>query len=213
MISIASFIFNPFQENTYVLYDESKECVIIDPGCYDEKERSELVSFIEMNKLKPVKLLNTHCHIDHVFGNRFISEKYKLGLCINEYDLPVLHSLEKTGHLYNLNVEISPEPTQYLNEGDKVKFGNSELEIIFTPGHSPGSICFYNKEQKFVIAGDVLFLGSIGRSDFPGGDHNTLISSIKDKVLTLGDDFTVYPGHGPVTNTGIEKRTNPFLLE
>jgi hydroxyacylglutathione hydrolase len=212
MIQIASFTFNPFQENTYILYDETKECVIIDPGCYNSEERKELTYFIEKEGLKPVKLLNTHCHIDHVFGNRFFSEKYTIDLFMNEKDLPVLNSLAEVARMYQLNVELSPDPKGFLNEGDKLNFGNSEMDILFTPGHSPGSICFYNKEQKFVMSGDVLFYGSIGRSDFPGGNHETLISSIKDKLFPLGDDFTVYSGHGPQTQIGYEKKTNPFLV-
>lgn len=212
MIHIASFTFNPFQENTYVLYDETKECVIIDPGCYSPEERKELAGFIEKEGLKPVKLLNTHCHIDHVFGNHFITEKYKIGLFMNEKDLPVLNSLADVGRMYSLNVELSPEPEDFLNEGDRLSFGNSEMEILFTPGHSPGSICFYHKDQRFVISGDVLFYGSIGRSDFPGGNHETLINSIKDKLFSLGDDVIVYSGHGPETKIGYEKKTNPFLV-
>lgn len=211
MIKIASFTFNPFQENTYILHDETKECIIIDPGCYDESERTELTDYINDWKLKPVRLLNTHCHIDHVFGNRFISEKYKLDLEMNEKDKPVLDSLMQVAHLYNLNAEESPKPKKFLDEGDKVKFGNSELEIFFTPGHSPGSICFYNKNQKFIIAGDVLFYGSIGRTDLPLGDHQTLINSIKEKLFTLEDDVTVHSGHGPTTNIGYERKYNPFL--
>lgn len=211
MISIRSFTFNPFQENTYVLYDVTREAVIIDPGCYDDGERAELVAFIEENKLKPVKLLNTHCHVDHVFGNRFIAEKYKLGLEMHEKDLKVLNSLLQVAHLYGLNAEESPAPKVFLEEGQKIAFGSSELDIVFTPGHSPGSICFISHPQKFIIAGDVLFYGSIGRTDLPGGHHQTLIDSIKQKLFPLGDDYTVHPGHGPETNIGFERRSNPFL--
>ena len=211
MINISSFTFGPFQENTYVLHDETKQCVIIDPGCYHPEEREELISFMENEGLKPVKLLNTHCHIDHVFGNKFIAEKYKLGLEINKHDLPVLQALGAVGRQYGLATEDSPMPSVYLNEGDKIKFGNSEMEIFFTPGHSPGSICFYNKQQKFVIGGDVLFYGSIGRTDLPGGDFDTLINSIKQKLFKLEDDFKVYSGHGPVTTIGFERENNPFL--
>lgn len=211
MIQIASFTFNPFNENTYVLFDETKQCIIIDPGCYDDKERAEMVNFIEKNKLTPVRLLNTHCHIDHVFGNKFISKKYNVGLEINKHDIPTLNSLMQVAHLYQLNAEESPEPAKFLDEGDKVLFGNSSLEVFFTPGHSPGSITFYNKEQKFMIAGDVLFYGSIGRTDLPGCDHDALIRNIKTKLFPLGDDFKVYSGHGPQTSIGFERKNNPFL--
>lgn len=212
MITIHSFVFGPFQENTYILFDETNECIVIDPGCYDDGERAELIAFIESKKLKPVRLLNTHCHIDHVLGNKFISEKYKLGLEINEHDLKTLKALMQVAHMYGLNAEESPDPSKYLNEGDAVKFGNSTFDILFTPGHSRGSICFVNKNQKFVIGGDVLFRESIGRTDLPGGDYNTLITSIKTKLFALEDDYTVYSGHGPATTIGHEKKHNPFLV-
>ncbi len=211
MITIQSFTFGPFQENTYILFDETKECIIIDPGCYDEAERAELAAFIESKKLKPVKLINTHCHLDHVFGNGFVADKYNLKLEINKQDLPVLDAYLTTCGLYGLNAEPSPAPSVFLDEGDIVRFGNAELEILFTPGHSPGSITFYNREQKFMIAGDVLFYGSIGRTDLPGGNYETLINNIKTKLFPLGDDYTVYSGHGPETNTGFERKNNPFL--
>lgn len=211
VIKVDFFTFGPFQENTYVLHDETKECILIDPGCYDDAERAELVAFIEHHKLKPVKLLNTHCHIDHVVGNRFISEKYGLGLEIHEKDLKTLQALMQVAHLYGLNAEPSPEPETFLEEGDKIRFGVSELDILFTPGHSRGSICFVSHEQRFVIGGDVLFYGSIGRTDLPGGDHETLIASIKTKLFPLGDDFTVYSGHGPETTIGFERENNPFV--
>ena len=211
MISIHSFTFGPFQENTYLLYDETKECVIIDPGCYDSYERKELVDFIEKEKLQSVKLLNTHCHIDHVVGNKFIAEKYDLGLEINEKDLVVLKSLAQVAMMYQLKVEESPLPKKFLNEGDIVTFGNSTMEIFFTPGHSPGSITFYNKEQKFAIVGDVLFYGSIGRYDFPGSNYDHLMNSIKNKLFSLEDDFKIYSGHGIPTTIGFERKNNPFL--
>lgn len=212
MISIQSFTFGPFQENTYILNDETKECIIIDPGCYDDNERLILANYIATNKLKPVKLINTHCHLDHVFGNKFVADKYQLQLEINKLDKPVLDAYLMSAGMYGLNAEPSPQPTVFLNEGDTIIFGNSILEILFTPGHSPGSITFYNRVQKFMIAGDVLFYGSIGRTDLPAGDHKTLISSIKDKLFQLGDDYTVYNGHGPSTNIGFERMNNPFLM-
>lgn len=211
MISIQSFAFGPFQENTYILYDETKECIIIDPGCYDDRNRNELAAFIEKEQLKPVRLINTHCHLDHVFGNGFVADKYNLKLEINKKDQPVLDSFMMTASMYNLDAQPSPQPSSFLDEGDIVQFGNSSLEILFTPGHSPGSITFYDKQQKFMIAGDVLFQGSIGRTDLPGGDMNTLISSIKNKLLPLGDEYVVYNGHGPATTIGEERNHNPFL--
>ena len=211
MISIQSFVFSPIQENTYILYDETKECVVIDPGCYDEAERSEMADFIADNGLKPVKLLNTHCHLDHIFGNAFVCEKYNLKPEFNKHDLPVFDAFMPSCNMYGLNGDPSPMAEKYLNEGDVVKFGNSMLEIVFTPGHSPGSITFYNTAEKFMIAGDVLFYGSIGRTDLPGGNFEILINSITTKLFPLGDDMKVYSGHGPMTNIGFEKKNNPFL--
>lgn len=212
MIVIQVFVFGPFQENTYVLHDETKECIIIDPGCYTAEERAELAAFIDKQKLTPVKLINTHCHLDHVFGNGFVAEKYNLKLEINKLDKPVLDAFMPSAKMYGLQASPSPEPSVYLSEGDQIKFGNSTLEILFTPGHSPGSITFYEATQRFMIAGDVLFYGSIGRTDLPGGNFDTLINSIKTKLFMLGDDYTVYSGHGPSTTIGFEKMNNPFLV-
>lgn len=212
MINIHFFTFNGFQENTYVVFDETKECVIIDPGCYSNEEQNVLASFIAENGLKPVKLLNTHCHIDHVLGNSFVASKYNIGLEMHEKDIPTLHATPEYGHLYGFSIDKSPEPTVLLNEGDKVAFGNAELDVLFTPGHSAGHIVFVAKKEKFIVGGDVLFYGSIGRTDLPGGDYNTLIDSIKTKLLTLSDDYTVYSGHGPKTSIGFERVNNPFLV-
>lgn len=211
MIRIQSFTFSPIQENTYILYDESGECVIIDPGCYDERERSQLSAFIEENKLTPVRLLNTHTHLDHIFGNAYVAKKYSLEPEFNKNDQRVFEAFAATCALYGLNCDPSPPAGNYLEEGDIVKFGNSSLEIVFTPGHSPGSITFYNREEKFMIAGDVLFYQSIGRTDLPGGSFEVLMNSIKTKLFPLGDDFKVYSGHGPETNIGFERKNNPFL--
>lgn len=211
MINVNYFVFNAFQENTYILYDETKECVIIDPGCYSNEEEQTLVNFITKNDLTPVKLLNTHCHIDHVLGNSFVASKYNIGLEIHENDLPTLHATPEYGHTFGFNIDESPEPSAFLKDGDTVKFGNSEIEVLFVPGHSAGHLVFVAREEKFVINGDVLFQGSIGRTDLPGGDYNTLIQSIKAKLLTLDDDFTVYSGHGSSTTIGYERASNPFL--
>ena len=211
MINIHYFTFNGFQENTYILFDETKECVIIDPGCYSNEEEQELDKFITESELTPVKLLNTHCHIDHVLGNSFVASKYNVGLEIHENDLPTLHATPEYGHTFGFNIDKSPEPTTLLKDGDVIKFGNSELNVLYVPGHSAGHIVFVAQEEKFIINGDVLFQGSIGRTDLPGGDYNTLIGSIKTKLLTLDDDFTVYSGHGPSTTIGFERSHNPFL--
>jgi glyoxylase-like metal-dependent hydrolase (beta-lactamase superfamily II) len=211
MITIHSFTFGPFQENSYILFDETKECIIIDPGCYDDQERDELADFILTRNLKPVKLINTHCHVDHVFGNAFVAKKYNLALEIHRIEIATLAMFLPTAKMYGLDAEESPEPTVFWDEGDQIKFGSSTLKILFTPGHAPGHVVFYNEEQKFIIAGDVLFNGSIGRTDLPGGDYDTLINSIKNKLFPLGDDYVVYNGHGPETQIGKERATNPFL--
>ncbi len=211
MLQIKSFTFNPFSENTYVLYDETLECVIIDPGCYDSSEQQELADFIAYKQLKPVKLLNTHCHVDHVFGNLYAAEKWNLQLHMNREDLPVLDSFPKVCQMYGLMGSAQPEPSVFLEEGDEVKVGNSTLKILFTPGHSPGSICFYDEAEKVVIGGDVLFQGGIGRTDLPGGSFEVLEQSIRTKLYTLPDDVKVYPGHGPHTIIGWEKVNNPFV--
>ncbi len=212
MTQIVSFTFNAFQENTYVVYDETKDCCIIDPGCYEQNEKDELVKFIEDQKLNPVLLLNTHCHIDHVFGNRFISQRYKLPLHIHEIDRVVLDSYRQVCDMYGFGYEPQPEPQADLIEGRKISFGNTEFEILFTPGHSPGSVCFLNREEKFVVSGDVLFYDSIGRHDLPGGNLETLMNSIFSQLMILEDEVTVYSGHGPKTTIGRERNKNPFLL-
>ena len=213
MLQIQGFTFNPFEENTYILFDETKECVIIDPGCSNRSEQEDMTEFIKAEGLKPVKLLNTHCHIDHVFGNSFIAKQYGLGLEIHKEDLQTLHSLPQVSHIYGLNAEESVEPSNFLNEGDQIKFGSTTLDIVFTPGHSPGSICFISHPDKIVIGGDVLFYGSIGRTDLPGGNHELLLTSIREKLLVLGDEYVVLSGHGQETSIGFERKNNPFLLQ
>jgi glyoxylase-like metal-dependent hydrolase (beta-lactamase superfamily II) len=210
-MEIAIFTFNPFAENTYILYDDSKECMIIDPGCSNLDEQEQLVNFIESNSLRPVKLINTHCHIDHVLGNRFISEKYSLPLISHKGESGVLAMQPQISTMYGIPYDPSPNISEFLEDGDYVLFGNTALEVLFTPGHSPASISFYNKEIGVVIGGDVLFQGSIGRTDLPGGDFDTLASSIREKLYTLPDAVLVYCGHGPSTTIGEEKRTNPFV--
>tara|TARA_B100000900_G_scaffold372465_1_gene352399 strand:+ start:544 stop:1188 length:645 start_codon:yes stop_codon:yes gene_type:complete len=212
MIQIQTFTFNDFQENTYVLFDDTKECIIVDPGCYDNQEQEKLSNFVTENKLKPVLLINTHCHIDHVLGNRFVSDKWMLDLAIHELDLPTLKSVKDYCTIYGFdNYQESPLPSHFLNEGEKVKFGESELDILFTPGHAPGHIVLHSKKNDFIIGGDVLFQMSIGRTDLPGGDFDTLIESIKEKLLPIDDNTKVYCGHGPTTTIGFEKVNNPFL--
>ncbi|HEY0656760.1 MAG TPA: MBL fold metallo-hydrolase [Chryseosolibacter sp.] len=210
MMKVESFVFNPFQENTYVLFDETKECVVIDPGCLEPEEKHELAAFIDDNSLTVKLLLNTHCHVDHVLGNDFVKEKYKVEFLIHELDLPVLKAVRAYAPSYGFFQYHEALPDRFVKEGDVITFGNQKLQVLFVPGHAPGHVAFYNEKAKTVIAGDVLFHNSIGRTDLPGGNFDTLISSIHEKLFTLPDDVTVYPGHGPETTIGFEKKTNPF---
>ena len=210
-MKVHTFTFSSWQENTYILYDDTKQCIIIDPGCSTEHERTQLVSFIEEHNLTPVKLVNTHCHIDHVLGNKFVAEKYNLELTSHKGEQFILDNMVQVAAAYNIHYEPGPSIKQFLDEGDLLRFGKTELVVYFTPGHSPASISFYHEPSKQLIAGDVLFLGSIGRTDLPGGNMETLLSSIRTKFFPLPDDVIVYSGHGPTTTIGAEKRSNPFL--
>ena len=211
-MKIKRFVFNPFQENTFVLYDESKECVIIDPGCYEKAEEEELENFISENGLKPVALLNTHCHIDHILGNQFVAEKWGVELQMHKDDLPLLENAGQVSKMYGLqNYSGSPFPKHFLKEGDKFTFGESELNIIFTPGHAPGHICFYSEKNNLIISGDVIFQMSIGRTDLPFGDYDTLIKSITEKIFPLPGQTQIHCGHGPSTVLNYEREHNPFL--
>lgn len=211
MIHVASFAFNPFQENTYVLYDETKECIIIDPGCYTSNEQKRLEAFIAKEELKPIRLINTHCHLDHICGNAFVSQKYGLDLEAHEGEQVVLDASVDHGKMYGFVFEPSPNIMHTIQEGDEIKFGHSTLKTLFTPGHSPASISFYCEQDNFVIAGDVLFFMSIGRTDLPGGNHDLLLQSIRKKLFTLPDETIVYNGHGQKTQIAFEKLNNPFF--
>lgn len=210
MLQVQSFVFNPFQENTFVLSDETKECIVIDPGCADEAERKQLKAFIDHHKLKVRLLLNTHCHIDHVLGNKFVKEAFKVNLLIHRAEEPALKAVEVYAPSYGFHLYEHQLPDAFLEEGDIITFGNQSFVVLFVPGHSPGHVAFYNEKNKILIGGDVLFYNSIGRTDLPGGNHELLISSIHNKLFVLPDQVRVYPGHGPETTIGFEKRTNPF---
>ncbi len=211
MIKVQKFVVNPFQENSFLLYDETGECIFVDMGSYTVEEKKEVLYFIENNKLKPVRIVNTHCHVDHLLGNSFFKNKYKVPVAAHAGDESLIANAVEHGLMFGFEVEEPPGIDEYLEEGKPLVFGNSALEILHVPGHSPGSIALYSAEDKFVIAGDALFNGSIGRTDLPGGNYDTLISSIREKLMTLPEDVKVYCGHGPETTIGEENRTNPFI--
>lgn len=213
MIQIKSFVCNPYQENTYVLYDDEGAAAIIDPGMYGPDEEEAVKTFIDKLGLKPQLLLNTHCHVDHVLGNRYVFEQYGLLPQFHEGELPLLMEVQNYAPQMGIRYDISPIGETFLPDTGTVRFGDNELSIIFAPGHSPAHLCFYNQGQHFLIGGDVLFRNSIGRTDLPGGNHQQLLTSIKQKLYTLPDETMVYPGHGPQTTIGYEKQTNPFIRE
>lgn len=211
MLQVHSFEFSPIYENTYVVYNEFNECLIIDPGCYHDNEKEKLAVYINDKKLKPVHLLNTHCHLDHVFGNAFVAEKYGLELQIHSLEQAVLDFAPTSGLMYDLPFTNYQGKVNYIKEGETIFLGEDELQILFTPGHSPGSISFFSKKDGFVISGDVLFKGSVGRTDLPGGDMDTLLDAIKSQLFTLPQDTTVYSGHGASTTIEDEMANNPFF--
>lgn len=211
MLKIKTFTFNPFQENTYLLYNEQNEAILIDPGCYEEYEKQELSQFLEDNNIELKLLLNTHCHVDHVLGNNFIEQKYQLITRMHELELPIFRAVSSYASNYGFIYQAASESTEYLLDFEQINFGDDTLEVLFCPGHSPGSVCFYNAKQNLLIAGDVLFYRSIGRTDLPGGDHATLLRSIKNRLMNLPAETVVYPGHGPSTTIGAENQYNPFI--
>lgn len=213
MLDVKIFTFNPYQENTFVLSDETKECVIIDPGCYAAHEKEELKAYIEGNNLKVVKLLNTHGHIDHMLGNYFVIKEYEVPFLAHKIIELELEAVKSYGPSMGINPDISPMPNQHIDEGDTVTFGNTTLEVLFTPGHSPSHISFFHRASDQLFSGDVLFSSSIGRTDLPGGSYDILMQSIVHKLLPLGDDVKVYCGHGSMTTIGQEKQQNMFILQ
>ncbi|WP_118953366.1 MBL fold metallo-hydrolase [Taibaiella helva] len=211
MLQVAAFIFNPFQENTYVLFNEHKECWIIDPGMYGADEERVLFSFIEQHGLQPKQILNTHAHIDHVLGIDAVKAKYNIPFGMHTLEQPVLANVRGSATMFGFHMPTLPVADFFISEQERLRLGEDELEVRLAPGHSPGSIIFYSAESGWLIGGDVLFNGSVGRSDLPGGNHETLMKSIKEQLYTLPDNTVVYSGHGPETSIGQEKKTNPFV--
>jgi len=211
MIKVEHFTFNPLAENTYILSNEKGDTLIIDPGCYFTEEERALQTYITANGLKPLQLLNTHCHLDHVFGNNWVYKTYGLELYIHKNEKIVLESAPAVSNMYGLSFTNYKGPLHFLDEGDEISLGDNRLKILFTPGHSPASICFYCAAENFIIGGDVLFYESIGRFDLPGGNEQTLYKSIREKLYILPDETIVYPGHGEPTTIAHEKKFNPFV--
>jgi hydroxyacylglutathione hydrolase len=212
MESVARFVFSAFAENTYVVADPSGECAIVDPGCSDAEERQALLDYIARKQLKPVRLLNTHCHIDHVMGNRFVADTWGLVPEGHRGEQVVLDTGVHVAAAYGLDYQPSPALGRFLEPGDVVEFGSTRLEVLFTPGHSPASVCFYQREAGYVLCGDTLFRGSIGRTDLPGGDGRTLMESIARELLSLPPQTRLLPGHMEETTVEQEARSNPFVL-
>jgi glyoxylase-like metal-dependent hydrolase (beta-lactamase superfamily II) len=211
MTRIIKLTFNAFQENTYIIYNASKECWIIDPGNSNPKEDALLLKTIQDHQLKPVELILTHAHIDHVLGNHWVYKEFGLAPLMHEIELQVLSFASMSAARWNVAYTESPAPKGFLKEGTTIQLGEDKFQILFTPGHSPGSICFYNEADKYCISGDVLFQSSIGRTDLPGGDYDTLIASIQTQLMVLPDDVDIHSGHGPSTTIGRERKMNPFL--
>lgn len=214
MLSVHSFTFNPFQENTYIIINEKKHCWIIDPGMYDSNETKRVTDFIATEGLSPQAIINTHAHIDHIFGIQALKDAYNIPFGLHEKDLPVLQNAVGSAMMFGLDFKKTPTVDFYLEAGKPYALGDDDaLEVRFTPGHAPGHVVFYNAKSGWVINGDVLFQQSIGRTDLPGGNFDTLINSIRTQLFTLPDETTVYTGHGPATTIGEEKLNNPFLQD
>lgn len=213
MLEIKSFTFFPeaFGENTYVVSDSTLDCVVIDPGCYHRHEQADLLDYIQRKGLTPRLILNTHCHIDHVLGNAFIHRQFQVPLLAHRDDLYNLKGAEAFARMYGLSYDPSPEPDRLIQEGEVIEFGQSKLEVLFTPGHSAGHVSFFHRESRQIFSGDVLFYDSIGRTDLPGGNGPQLIQTIRTKLFPLGDDVRVYAGHMQPTTVGRERLHNPFL--
>ena len=211
MIKIEKFVVNPLQENSFIVSDESGACVFVDPGFYFEEEHDEIREYISSNKLKPEKIINTHGHFDHIMGVEFLRKEYNIPFYLHAQDVFWVERAVDQGKMFGFDMYPVKNPDTLITNEGNFSFGNSEFRVFHIPGHSPGHVVLYHAETKQLIAGDVLFYGSIGRTDLPGGNHELLISGIKEKLFELPDDVKVFCGHGPETTIGFEKKTNPFL--
>ena len=211
MLYVQSFTFNPLQENTYLLINDKKQCWIVDPGMYDNSETNLLNDYITANALQPQSIINTHTHLDHVFGVQAVKDTYNIPFGIHELEIPILKNAAASAMMFGMHMPVVPTPDFFIKEGANIMLGDDAVEVRFTPGHSPGSISFYYAPGQWLVSGDALFAGSIGRTDLPGGSYNTLIAAIKAQLLTLPQETKVYSGHGPATTIGNEQKYNPFL--
>ena len=209
MLKILTFRFNPFEENCSLAWDETGDAVIIDPGFYDEGEAGALYGKIAEKGVRPVMVLLTHGHFDHIFGVRECADRYRIPVYMNQEDNYVLEN--NFSQRFGLKAPDSSFVTKPLEDGQAIRFGNTEFKVITTPGHTPGGVCFYDEKDKVLFSGGTLFAGAIGRTDHPGGDYDKLIVSIMDKVMGLPGDVTVFPGHGHNTTIADERTHNPFL--
>lgn len=210
-MEIFKFVFSPIEVNTYILADQSGDCAIIDCGCYNTNESEKLAGFIKNKNLNPVLLLNTHCHLDHIFGNKFVLDRYNLKTFSSEYDEMNRKNSVQHAMLFGLNMDDPPEPAGFITDNQVITFGTTELVALHVPGHTSGSLAFYSEKNSCVFTGDALFAGSIGRTDLPGGDYDTLIDSIKRKLFILPPSTVVYPGHGNETTIEKEMKSNPYF--
>lgn len=213
MLKIQKFEVNMIQENCYILSDETNEAVVIDNGAFFDDDKDRIEYYIEKNRLKVVKQINTHGHFDHSFGTGHGYEIWEAKMWIHAADAELYtHCSDQIVDFMRQSIEIDIAPIEKeLQEDDIITFGNQELKVIHTPGHTPGGVCFYSEENKCLFSGDSLFYGSIGRTDFPGSNTDALVTSLKEKILTLPTETTVYPGHGPSTTIAQEKASNPYL--
>ncbi len=213
MLTIKTFAFNPIQTNTFIVHDETKECVIIDAAFYYKEEEEEFNAYILHEKLKPVRMINTHGHFDHILGIVPASKRYEIQAEVNPEDAELVKNAESHSVMFGVKRNEWPVITKFLNEEDQIIFGNTFFTVIHTPGHTPGCICFYHPQEKVIFTGDTLFAGSVGRTDLPGGNYDSLMNSIKNKLLVLDDSVRVFCGHGSATTIGFEKTHNPFLTD
>ena len=213
-MEVKTFVFNPIQENTYIVWDSTKECIVIDAGNSSPCEDKVLAEFIEEQGLRPVLAVNTHCHFDHILGVEFLRDTYGVKFAASSADNDILGSAKQHCAMFGIAPYALPERVDIdLATMPEVRFGNTVLRVIPTPGHTPGCVSLLHEESKTLFTGDTLFRESIGRTDLPGGDYPTIIKSILGAILPLGDEVTIYPGHADKSNIGHESMYNPFVVE